>query len=451
LIVVILIRLQCVPNEENPKDPKLTCQSCLVVRWEYNKIRHVDVHCTREKMTKIVLYRESGLPITDRWARDTKLHELTDWVETKTYRIKMDQGLCDKPFPLEVRRFRQRKGDKLYKRYIIGTGKAVDFELPPYALADAADTSDRFLSYVKKNARAGLQHVATSEESIHPIMCRTLQMAERHCTRLASDVVRMEKSNESTSKLDMARKEATLMFEAIELWFAIRKPPISTSSDYRIRSSVTSLIRPLNIGHMTGSSWITSGHEAIGILPFTDERGPKRLQNKHLLPRMILEQFDRIQCNKILKPLRHAVVSKMDQLCKSSNPIPWFTVYIVTALFLYEAAHTSADRHRHALENNSPVSLLYKPGLECAASRFYSFADVLVLQGRYTLAPFVELLQHGAEVMLAHFMYYKGPIDMSNLTVESLTAGGFTESNMTDAEREYLSDLSAELNGRSKS
>jgi hypothetical protein len=107
---------------------------------------------------------------------------------------------------------------------------------------------------------------------------------------------------------------------------------------------------------MTGSSWISKGAEALDIRPIEDRRCPPRLFKKQLLPRMILEQFERFQCNNILKPLRHKVISKLDALCKSSDPRPWFTVYLVTTLFLYEASHTSADRWRHARENNKQVS-----------------------------------------------------------------------------------------------
>jgi hypothetical protein len=48
--------------------------------------------------------------------------------------------------------------------------------------------------------------------------------------------------------------------------------------------------------------------------------------------------------------------------------------------------------------------------------------------------------------MLAHFMYYKGPIDMSRLSVESLTSDRYADSNIVDEERAYLSDLSRSLN-----
>jgi hypothetical protein len=173
-------------------------------------------------MTKIVLYRESGkLNITDRWKRDTKVHEVSDWVETKTYFIEMDQGICGKPFPLEVKKFKVRPGDNTNRTYTVGHTK-IQVRLPPFALANAGETSDRFLDYVSKNAVTSLKHVARNEEGVHPITQRTLEMAQSHCNRLASDLATAERAKQPTAKLDLARKELTLMREAIELWFAIR-------------------------------------------------------------------------------------------------------------------------------------------------------------------------------------------------------------------------------------
>jgi hypothetical protein len=48
--------------------------------------------------------------------------------------------------------------------------------------------------------------------------------------------------------------------------------------------------------------------------------------------------------------------------------------------------------------------------------------------------------------MLEYFMYYKGPIDMSDLSFEALGAGRYAQSNIADEEKEYLVELSREFN-----
>src|ERR1700753_3421766 len=105
---------------------------------------------------------------------------------------------------------------------------------------------------------------------------------------------------------------------------------------------------------MTGSSWISYGQEQLGSRPVTDPECPTRLRDKYSLPRMIVDQFDRIQFS-ILKPLVGYVLPRLEKMCCSSNPARWFTVYIVTFLFLYQTSHTSADRRGHARNNNQPV------------------------------------------------------------------------------------------------
>jgi hypothetical protein len=210
-----------VPNEEDPTNPDLPCHSCCLVKWEYHKIRHVDAICTREKMSKITLYRHPELGITDRWERDNKLHEVSGWAESRTYRITMDQGICGKPFPLEVRRFKKQPGDVTYKSYTVNSVSR-KVKLPPYALANAADTSKQFLDYVENNALAGLEHVAQNDDFVHPIVRRTLKMAQLHCTRLRSDLAHAAREKETGERVDIIRKEAALMSEAIQLWFAIR-------------------------------------------------------------------------------------------------------------------------------------------------------------------------------------------------------------------------------------
>lgn len=104
---------------------------------------------------------------------------------------------------------------------------------------------------------------------------------------------------------------------------------------------------------MTGSSWI-SGEETLGMEPCRDPTYP--LRNKLSLPRMIIAQFDSIQCDVILKRSAPSVLRQLLNFIYGSNPENWFTIYLVIFMLLHEISHSTKDRRRHAQQNRAQVN-----------------------------------------------------------------------------------------------
>lgn len=109
---------------------------------------------------------------------------------------------------------------------------------------------------------------------------------------------------------------------------------------------------------MTGSAWIC-GEETLGMEPNPDPTYP--LRNKLSLPRMIVAQFDSIQCDIILKKSAPSVLRQLLDFIYGNNPSNWFTIYLVIFMLLHEISHSTKDRRRHALQNRAQVNTTYHP------------------------------------------------------------------------------------------
>jgi len=113
------------------------------------------------------------------------------------------------------------------------------------------------------------------------------------------------------------------------------------------------------VEHGIGSAWLTEESDNLGMTPISD-------RNDHLygqvpIPRMLIAQFDSIRHQRIYKRLAPEVLKSYEFYITSSNKEAWFTVFLVTFLFLHQVASNSSDRRRRlkANTNGTPhVSLL---------------------------------------------------------------------------------------------
>lgn len=109
-------------------------------------------------------------------------------------------------------------------------------------------------------------------------------------------------------------------------------------------------------GHTTGSAWI-SGEDTLGMKPETEDETYPML-GKVSLPRMIIAQFDGINCTYLLAKYRKKVLQSLEKLMRQGGGKHWFAVYITLFILLREASWISADRFRHARANcGNKVSL----------------------------------------------------------------------------------------------
>ncbi|KAL1877577.1 hypothetical protein VTK73DRAFT_8566 [Phialemonium thermophilum] len=304
-------RVRCIPNEENPADPKAPCQTCLRVS-QTKKVIH-NCPCMRFRLPSIVLYRPGGLNLTCRW-EGTQVKNVDSWADSSTLVIDMAQGLCRKPMTIRVRRIRPQAGDVL-SRFWVHDGECRAQELPPYALADVHETADQFQKYLKEYAFDLLtESVKDSDEYIR----YTYSMVDIHYHSLPDEL-----ENAVTGE-KIPNREKKLLADMIRFCFSIR--------------------------HTTGSSWV-SGKETLGIEPNLDPSYP--LGDKLSLPRMIVAQFDSIMCEIVLKEMCPMLLKHLEEFVFKNNPANWFTIYLVIFMLLHEISVSCRDRYRHARQNSA--------------------------------------------------------------------------------------------------
>lgn len=127
------------------------------------------VPCVRTTIEQLILYRPGELGLTRRW-EGTKVKDIEDWADNTIRIIHMDQGLCDRPMEVRVRRFIPRDTDILWKG-------SPDVVLPPYCLANVDETAIYFRNYLRSNLRSLAKAVRTSS---HDLVRETYDEAVRH-------------------------------------------------------------------------------------------------------------------------------------------------------------------------------------------------------------------------------------------------------------------------------
>lgn len=155
--------VQCVPNKLDGKSPVAPCETCLKVRRDSKKTIHY-IPCLRFKVTSMAVYRPGGLDLTKRFDH-TKVMDIADYSDNLTYEINITQGLCRWPIPLRVRRFKPRKTDVTYRRFMDG-GAPRFHDTGAFCLADVEKTARQFGEYIECNAFEGLEEAVHGSDDI---------------------------------------------------------------------------------------------------------------------------------------------------------------------------------------------------------------------------------------------------------------------------------------------
>ncbi|GAB1314809.1 Zn(2)-C6 fungal-type domain-containing protein [Madurella fahalii] len=345
-------RVRCVPNKFD-SSPLAPCETCLNVHRDSKKTIHY-IPCLRFKVTLVLIYRPGYLELTRRFDH-TKVMDVADYPDDRVYDILIDQGLCANPVRLRVRRFVPREGDVLCRRYV-DNGVPKEQYIPPFCLADSEKTARQFKEYIYRNALAGLaEAVKTSDDIVKDIFA----MIAKHCSSLPDPVKAEGAESRKEAKKNPDQKE--FLEKTVTLWFATR--------------------------HGTGSAWLC-GEELLGMSPHSEPNAP--LPGRVSVPRMIVAQFDSIRHERIYKKLAPWVFRTLETFLTSCNKEAWFTVFLATFLLLHQTACTCADRYRYTQQNAK------KGG-----------ADTRYGDLNHPLTHFVEEVQHGAVMLLAHWQYFK--------------------------------------------
>ncbi|KXX81455.1 hypothetical protein MMYC01_201763 [Madurella mycetomatis] len=357
-------RVRCVPNKSD-SSPLAPCETCLNVHRDSKKTIHY-IPCLRFKVTLVLIYRPGYLELTRRFDH-TKVMDIADCPDDTVYNILVDHGLCANPVRLRVRRFEPKEGDVLCRRYV-DNGVPKEQYIPPFCLADSEKTARQFKEYIYHNALAGLaEAVKTSDDIVKDIFA----MIAKHCSSLPDPVKVEGAESRKEAKKNPDQKE--FLEKTVTLWFAIR--------------------------HGTGSAWLC-GEELLGMSPHSEPNAP--LPGRVSVPRMIVAQFDSIRHERIYKKLAPWVFRTLETFLTSCNKEAWFTVFLATFLLLHQTACTCADRYRYTQQNAK------KGG-----------ADTRYGDLNHPLTHFVEEVQHGAVMLLAHWQYFKR-CDLMNFNWEEV-------------------------------
>ncbi|KAM7203047.1 hypothetical protein V8F33_002395 [Rhypophila sp. PSN 637] len=343
-------RIRCSPSD--PNDPSGPCAPCSKVSKTNKKTIH-RIPCWRYKFATMILHRSGGLNYTKRFTYQ-EVVDIGDYCDNIILSVKMEQGLCEKPVVLHIRRFRPREGDDLNRRYI-ENGTLKEQPLEPFCLANVEQTAKYFRKYVEENALRGLRFAVRESDDIVKATFAMIARESMGITETGRGRGKKD-ANESKEQQDLRK----FLWMVVRLWFSIR--------------------------HETGSAWL-DGPET---LPAGSRLPPGE---RPRVPRMIVAQFDSIRHERIYKDLAPQVLKAIETYICSCNMRAWFTVYLASFLLLHQVSYSSKDRMRWA-QANMP------PGTPLAERTRYGPRD-------HPLTALVEYLQESGRSLLLYWQYFK--------------------------------------------
>ncbi|KAI5917058.1 hypothetical protein F4810DRAFT_94259 [Camillea tinctor] len=320
------------------------CLTCRSISQESKKVIH-RLPCLRWKLTETVLFREGGLDLTARWT-GVKVKDINprDWVDSRTRCISINLGLCKASMVLSVKKFQPIQGDVTWRDWVDRNENARRTDIEPYALANINQTAKEYQGYVQNNALDAIWEYAQNP-NVDGLVRRTFMAAHSYA---------MTQNNNPRPHQPKADDVNTSEFLKLyfQLWLATR--------------------------YTIGSAYIDSDDK----LDMTSDPHPDYpYKGKVSVPRMVSAQFDSFGYSYVLAPLRKQVLEGLWKMIASKNQNHFFTIYLTVFMMLHEVSVVSRDRRRRAQHHRK----------NC----------------RYDLAPFVEKLQEGANIILSHWHYYK--------------------------------------------
>ncbi|KAK5632815.1 hypothetical protein RRF57_008531 [Xylaria bambusicola] len=357
-------KIRCIPD---PSKPETECCLCCrkVLLLETKKVIH-RIPCLRWNLNEAVLFRVGGLGLTKRWAGvSVENIQHSDWADERIVTIYMGITtlLCD-ALPLKVRRFKPNSTDVQHRYWQSKeTEPPILINTPAYALADVDAASLDYRRFIGMNAEEAIRRF-TQDPKVDYHVRWTFMMALAHSAKVA---------NKGFGK---TKGDPVKLFRSyFRLWLASR--------------------------FTIGTAFITSGHEALeGSTTYHPPDG------KHFVSRMITAQFDSIGYKHVLAKLKRDVLEELWLLMQKRTEATFFTVYLVVFMLLHEIAVACQDRRRRAREMRlqaTSCSSLVIPLL------FYAYATSG--ETYYDLEDVAAKIQHGADIILGHWHYYKGDLD----------------------------------------
>ncbi|KAF2122493.1 hypothetical protein BDV96DRAFT_560903 [Lophiotrema nucula] len=181
--------------------------------------------------------------------------------------------------------------------------------------------------------------------------------------------------------------EAKKADELVRITFDMAKQHLKKASTEEERVLIQNLFRMwFAIMITTGSAWL-EGPDTEDMRPV--EASYPLTAGRVLRSPVSVEQWDFLITLRAILPLRKKVMDDLQRLVLSNDQNAFTTVFLCTFVLLHLCSMWSADRYRAALKHNSPV--------------------------RFQHPKFIEEVHHSANVLLAHFHYYVGDIDLRTI------------------------------------
>ncbi|KAK6081191.1 hypothetical protein SCUP234_04844 [Seiridium cupressi] len=313
--------------------------------------------CVRWKLTSITMFRTGGLNFTKRpgWG-GAALKDLgpQDWDDEFVCTIRMTLGYCDAPIELRVRKFKALEGiDKTDRFWLDPQRQQQRTPIAAYALHDIHRARKILHDHITANAYSAVKRYAEENTRVHDLVKETYKAAWNH----------MRTVNHTTITTTGVIEAKDLMEDLFKLWFATK--------------------------NTLGSAWLlgeTGTEETLWMTPDSREGYP--FPGKISAPRLVCQQFDAINYSTMLNPWRAQFLRNMWNILHKVDPKMFYTMYLVVFVMLHEISSASKDRYWHARMNKTTL--------------------------RYDMEGFMEELQHGANVVLYCWHYYRrgfNPLD----------------------------------------
>ncbi|KAI0482334.1 hypothetical protein GGR56DRAFT_663312 [Xylariaceae sp. FL0804] len=304
----IRCRMQRIRCETNPTDKNGRCLTCDRVGGSVKVWR---MPCLRYKLTDVKLFKPAGqvkgYEWTTRWVEGLA-DNISQWASPEIRLVEVSEGYTKQRVTLSVRPFIPQDGDKLDRTWVYN-GVMKTARIPAYAISSLDGVKELYDRYIEEGLQECCKSVLSKRD---PLLRLTYGMAIKYMAD--------RETNE---------KERELLKKALRLWMAIR---------------------------LTTKSSMIVGEETLGMSrDIMDETSS--LRGCIPLPPVMGAQIEQVLIEQIQSRLRRETLETLQNMMQAKNKHQtWFTTYLVTFIFLHNAAllcqHDASYARKHEIKVN---------------------------------------------------------------------------------------------------
>ncbi|CAN8099776.1 unnamed protein product [Discula destructiva] len=365
-------RIRCESTLDSPDDGNAPCECCKKISAN-SKIHRMP--CRRWKLTDVRLSKPGNVDVeslrwTHRWKDTTAMPDITQWQDSETKDIILNDGLIATGVRVKVRRFKRLTGDlteRTWYEEVEGKMRERKVRTQDYALVDVAAVK---VAYEKHLSHVHLL-MLTKDEGFHS----RAQMEKFKELLGPRDGLLWKTYQHARQRRDdelVSLVERDLLSKVLDLWVAVR---------------------------LTTRSFEISGKETLGIEKANSKSGV-------VLPPVMGKQLDKLLLDHTLTKLRRDTLEVLQKMTQEKKQKTWLTTYLVSFMLLHNVSlitdHDMRYAKKHAKEH---------------AIKLGDNVGKLLIWARPHM---VQQYHLGANILLAYFHYCnRGTYPFSDACKES--------------------------------